>query len=161
MGVFSQRGNRRTVVISTREENGRRVVPSPGFGFKGNMHGSADLVFEEVAHALDSLGRIGNRRKFSMREQPFLRARAQDYNLLRPYERQPGARGATETFAQSFAKYMLGQKDWPQLYKFWDDKFGDGRHVEAYAAARRQGRRPNRNRPRVARRRFRTYRRSA
>ncbi len=100
--------NTKQVVIATR--NG--AVPTTGDG-----HGSASLVVHETAHAIDDATGGHN-------DPAFLAARNQDLQHLSPYERQPGAAGLQESYAESMAQYASDpaacKATTPALYEYWN-----------------------------------------
>jgi Flp pilus assembly pilin Flp len=95
------------VVIATR---GGVVPPT------GNGHGSVSLAAHETAHAIDAATGGHN-------DPAFLAARNQDLAGLSAYEKQPGAAGLEESYAESMARYYGNpaamQTTSPALYRYW------------------------------------------
>ena len=85
-------------------------------------HGAArerDTLYHEIGHALDGP------RAARSRSGAFGRAYAADRRRLSGYERQRGAAGRSEAYAESFRKYVEGDRDFrrkePHLWKYWND----------------------------------------
>ena len=104
-------GDKKAVVIATRGHGnaGGPYVPRTGDG-----HGSVNLVIHETAHAVDAATGGSASRAFN-------EARNKDINKLSDYERQPGAAGQSETFAESAARYYGGGNacNTPNLNDYW------------------------------------------
>jgi len=105
-GVY--RPEKKDVIISTIEgPNGTRVV--------SNAHGSYDMVLHELGHAVD--GAVVENASTDAR---FAATRERDLAALPEYMRQPGEAGASETYAEAFARYYGAdptmRNQWPALY---------------------------------------------
>lgn len=84
-------------------------VPATGEG-----HGSANLVIHEAAHAIDAATGASGSTAFN-------EARNKDIDGLTDYEKQPGAAGQSETFAESAARYYGGGNacNTPNINDYW------------------------------------------
>ncbi len=91
---------RNEVVVAS---DGRRILNS----------GSINVVHHETTHALDRGGDGSDAPTFRA-------ARDADLVTLSLYERQPGAAGRSETFAESLARYLNGAEKLPHLASYWD-----------------------------------------
>lgn len=104
-------GGKNAVVIATRGHGsaGGPYVPPTGDG-----HGSVNLVIHETAHAVDAATGGSASKAFND-------ARNKDINNLSDYERQAGAAGQSETFAESAARYYGGGNacNTPNLNDYW------------------------------------------
>ncbi|MEQ9502656.1 MAG: hypothetical protein RIT81_37640 [Deltaproteobacteria bacterium] len=100
---------RNEVIIATR---GGRV---PG---TGNGHGTANLVFHEAMHAYDHHTGASNSAAFRA-------ARTADRSALSGYERQAGAAGREESFAESAARYWEGNGGRPHLDAYFRSNVDD------------------------------------
>lgn len=104
-------GDKNAVVIATRGHGsaGGPYVPPTGDG-----HGSVNLVIHETAHAVDAATGGSASREFN-------EARDKDMGNLSDYERQAGAAGQSETFAESAARYYGGGNacNTPNLNDYW------------------------------------------
>lgn len=76
------------------------------------------VLYHEVGHALDASAARASR------SDDFVRAYEADKGKLSAYERQPGAAGQSEAFAESFRKYVSGdekfRKTQPHLWEYWN-----------------------------------------
>lgn len=108
-GLYSP-ASKRVVVATEASAGGGRAL--------GSNHGSADLVAHECAHAFDP------RHADADYPQEFLAARDVDLAQLTQYERQPADAGLSETWAESFARW-LARRDaaTPALRGFWERYF--------------------------------------
>ena len=92
-------------------------VPATGEG-----HGCAALVLHEAAHALDHVSDSDSNSSSA----DFTAARDADIDTLSPYERQAGAAGREETFAESYAGYHSDPegytRDHPNLGQYWANR---------------------------------------
>ena len=86
-------------------------VPNTGEG-----HGSVNLAAHESSHSIDQ----GSPKPSSSDD--FTKAREADMDKLSDYEKQAGAAGQEETYAESAARHAEGKDaDTPHLKKYWDD----------------------------------------
>jgi hypothetical protein len=102
------------VVIATIERGGIWQVPPTGV-----LHGSFDLVLHEVMHADDYSG--GQLRSHNP---DFMQAREADKAALNEYQRQDGAAGLEESYAETAARLFGADPSFapgcPRLAAFWD-----------------------------------------
>lgn len=100
------------VVVSTRQVDGRRALPARGSG-----HGSFNVLLHEIAHGIDFAKNL-------TRQPAFLEAYETDLETLLPYERQPGAAGREEAFAEAFARYYGGDESFaserPHMFRYFE-----------------------------------------
>ena len=104
--------DKNAVVIATAGSGADIHVPATGEG-----HGSANMVVHEASHAIDA--HAGD---FNSASPAFLKARTSDLNSLSDYERQTGAGGPSETYAESAARYYGGSggpSKTPALDAYW------------------------------------------
>jgi hypothetical protein len=86
-------------------------VPKAGEG-----HGSVNMVVHEATHSLDRGSPSPSQ------SDDFRKAREADMDKLSNYEKQAGAAGAQETYAESAARHAEGKdQGTPNLKKYWDD----------------------------------------
>jgi peptidoglycan hydrolase-like protein with peptidoglycan-binding domain len=109
------------VVTATIEgRNGSRRVPA-----KGEGHGSADMVFHELAHGLDDVGALGTGR--TANDQAFVSAYEKDRKSMEEhgetYLLQEGEAGREEAYAETFARYFRRDptlaQELPGMYAYW------------------------------------------
>jgi len=82
----------------------------------GEGHGSANMMFHEIFHGIDNTG-VGGHRSTAA---DFNNARTTDIGSLTPYQRQPGAAGQEETYAESAARFYSGDPNMPpHLRDYW------------------------------------------
>ena len=109
--------NTKTVTIATtgHDTPAGAHVPKAGEG-----HGSHNLVLHEAAHALDKSGG----KPYRSSDDEFNKARDADLDTLDDYEKQSGAPGQYETYAESAARHYGGDpkdaKEHPNLHKYWE-----------------------------------------
>ena len=99
---------------------------TPHVAKTGEGHGSANLVIHEATHAIDA--KLGATRNSS--SAAFNKARNKDVAALPAYERQPGAAGKSEAYAESAARYYgssHGKIKTPALDAYWRDNPLGGR----------------------------------
>ena len=109
--------DRKQVVIATEARGHDRAVAT--------AHGSADMVAHEAGHALDHLAN-------GIQMARFMNARDKDKGALTAYELQPGEAGLSETWAESFARFMAGKDSHtPALHQFWLDYLGNSGKVHS------------------------------
>ena len=103
----------RAVAIATVDRGGRRRIPA-----KGDRHGSWNLVIHETMHADDY---AAPRRR--SRNRDFVHAREADVAALDVYQRQTGAAGLEESYAESAARHFGSDPSFvgacPKLHGFW------------------------------------------
>ncbi len=131
------------IIIATRIENGRRVIPT-----SGNGHGSFNLFMHEAGHALDEYvlqalatnasgdvvidGRTippessrDRGKNISRRDPMFIAAWEADMTRLPDYFNRTNRWGDLEAFTESLARYAGNdptlKNDWPNLYKYWQN----------------------------------------
>jgi hypothetical protein len=109
-------------VEGVRTGTGRRVIIGVSRDPVGHpTTRSPTVVLHEVGHALDELATDGG-----SRSREFADARARDLATLPAYERQPGAAGLEETYAQSYARYIDDpegmRRTQPSLYAYWSSR---------------------------------------
>lgn len=97
---------------------GHDTPEGPHVPKKGEGHGSWNLVFHELAHALDgTVDLLGSLRP------RFNEARDADLEGLSNYEAQKGQGGIEETYAESFARFHGADpgdaEAHPHLHAFW------------------------------------------
>lgn len=107
------RGNEVIIAVIGHGTTEGAHVPLTGEG-----HGSANLVIHEVAHAIDH-NQTATRDSSSV---DFTTARTADIAVLSAYQRQSGAAGLSETYAESAARYYGGHDgtvSTPALDTYW------------------------------------------
>lgn len=105
------------VVVAVR---GHGTPAGPHVPATGEGHGSQNVVIHETFHAVD-LGAGGQR---SASDAAFTTARNGDMGALSAYEKQAGAAGQQETYAESAAHVFGGDPNYqathPNLYNYWN-----------------------------------------
>ncbi len=120
-GIYEE--NIKEVVIAIIGHDTEKGAHVPGLK---EGHGSANLVFHEVGHAVDYAKHPG---AFSSENSVFFQiARNLDLEKITAYEKQPPPFGEQETFAESLAIYLQTpekmKEDRPHLYGYFRDTFG-------------------------------------
>jgi hypothetical protein len=127
-------GNMKGRIIVATDRNDQLPAGGPG-----RSHGSANLVFHELAHGLDGvLQRLNDSDGF---KDGFIKARQADIDALndsrdpnaaaRPlfgddYYAQTGRRGLEESYAESFARFLVDdpndKANYENLWLFWSNE---------------------------------------
>ena len=119
-GVFNPNTNE--VVVGTLGSATNRRVPA-----KGEGHGSADVVFHELAHALDDASVLNPGTGRASHDADFRAAYAKDLDSLRKHNEtyllQEGDAGPQEAYAETFARYFRRdptlRTELPGMYEYW------------------------------------------
>jgi hypothetical protein len=95
---------------------GHGTIDGPHIPATGEGQGSANLMLHETAHGVDMGGGV----PFMSSNGTFTAARDADLDKLTAYERQPTPAGEEETFAESAARFYMGQDtDFLHLHSYW------------------------------------------
>lgn len=111
-GLYNPEKGEIVVATTGHDTPGGARIPQTGEG-----HGSTNLLLHEAGHAVHHI--VGD-------DPAFIEARNADYDALSDYERQPGAAGVSETFAESFANVFGGNPTYSTTHPRLDDYWRNG-----------------------------------